>query len=117
MYYSFPTILRKKKRLFPSIDEVSFVMVGQIAFCDVMSRVIFNVFLISLSVYAWTHFACECTRSWLLKPDTACRSLRLLAKMGESVGIKPVNSVSFLPSVVKSKYHIYNSIPTLKLHA
>jgi len=37
--------------------------------------------------------------------------------MGESVGIKPVKSVSFLPSVVKSKDHIYNSIPTLRLRA
>jgi hypothetical protein len=107
----------EKKSFFPTIDEVSFVMARQIAFCDVISRVIFNVFLISFSFYTWAQFACECTRSWLLKPDTACRSLRLLAKMGESVGIKPVNSVSFLPSVVKSKYHIYNSIPTLKLYA
>jgi len=37
--------------------------------------------------------------------------------MGESVGIKPVKSVSSLPSVVKSKDHICSSIPILRLRA
>ena len=92
-------------------------MEGQIGFCNVTNRVVSNVFLISLSVYTWAQFACECTRWGLLKTDSACRSLRLLARMVESVGKQPVKSVSFLPSVVKSKDHIYNSIPTLRLHA